>query len=543
MTSPIRINYLLAVFIMRIFFLSVFLSLAGIHAFEAGTYISTTYAKPLAYVEIGSHKQFVKNLKAFYFALRKGRKTTKTEWNSITRLVSSKITFPIFDAKKLRQIGIDLNFKFVLIALQDPDSGKEELQFFIPAKKPDSVFNFMKKSNPRPRELKRGLLLKRKNIFIAKGRNHIVFATKRKYALSGIRPAKNSLTQRADYRIIQKEFKSHSSQVARFILFEKSLDLSSVVQFFFPTGKYDRSSSGKGISRHIRAIGGEFNVDNKGLYTNLRYIVDEKFFKDKTLYDLGFRVIPKNKPKPRLGNLGSDHFKGEKIAYVSMLLDTSLFYSLLEKKFLVGSGNTAIRNKLKQIFQNYIRGDISGILSNYIGQSPMLDLLQWEFYLSFGLKDNVNVQDLQKTLEPIIGGMAKKTKIKLRKSRFQNHPLWEVKNLKGSPKGTRLNQSLFFLFQPKELNIFTQKRNAISLLTKKGNSLIKSNERLLKTKEENMVFFLLINIDFMYRKIKQIPFAQAFSMYLTYFKNLDAVLGFVSQKRKSIELYFKILLK
>ena len=529
---------------MKVFLLSGFLISTGIHAFEPGMYVSTKYAKPFLYIETSSHKQFMRNLRAFYLSLRKGRKTGKSEWNTITKLLSSKIGFPLFNAKGLSKIGIDLNSKFAFITSQDPHSGKNVFQLFIPAKKPAKLFNFIKRSSPKPQELKSGVLLKRNAAFIAKGREHIIFANIKKYALSAVRPAKNNLTEIADYKIMQKKFKIHSSQVARFILFEKSFDiLSLITRFFTPTRKKDHSSEAR-VSRLVRAMGGEFNIDKRGIDANLRYIMNENFFKDKVLSDLSFRVKPKDISGPRLGGLAPDHFKGKKMVYFSALIDPALTFSRSRVNLFFKPKDTAIYyNAIKQISKEYLRGDIAGVVSNYVGKMPTNDLSQWEISLSFGLKDNVNIQSLQKDIETTLNNGVRRSKTKLIKSQFQNRPLWELKTLAVSPSSTKKNRSLFFLFQPKELSIFTQKRNARSFLAKKGNSIIKSKERLLKIKEENVVGFLLCDLSFIYNRLRRSALAQTFGMYLAYFENLDKVLGFVSQGNESIKLNLKILLK
>ena len=531
---------------MRIFLLSVFLVSATVHAFEPGKYVSTQNVTPVAFIEISSHKQFVRNLKAFYFSVRKGSKTTRPEWKTFTNIMSSKIGFPdFFDTKKLRRIGIDLNSKFALMITKEYGNDKETSRLFVPAKDPAKLFDLLRKTKPKPKELKKGVLLKHEAVFIAKGKEHIVIANTRQQALSSLLPARKNLTQREDYKIIQKEIRQHSSQIARIMLFHKIFDLSSMLTSFLTSLRVGLSTRME-IYKHIQAIGGELTGGKKGISFNLKYLTDGNFLKDKVVSGLDFKVTSKNRSILRLGNLSADYFKREKFAYVSVLLNPILSYSVFKKNILPqlfsNAKNIEIQNSAKEIFKNYFRGDISFVVSDYMGRGPTINPLRWNFYLSIGLKDNVNTRNFQEAMK-LVFDKTKRKNIKLIKGRFQNHPFWEFKINKSASKVAQEDQSLFLLFQPNELTIFTRKRDAKSLLTKKGSSIIKLKERQIKIQEKEMVFFLLVDMDYIYDRLSRSALTKALGAYLAYLKNFDTALGFISQDKRKIEFDFKILLK
>ena len=522
------------------FLLLFLLSVTVLYTFEPRVYISTKGKKPFFYIETDQYKQFLNSVKTFYFSLRKGRerKYIILEWNTLTRLASGKFVFPIFKIDELRKMGVDVKGKFALLVFQGNQLKKTSYQFMVPVRDADLFFRSMKKSKKHFKEIKKGSLLKSKYAFVAKGKKHVVFSDEKRYALEGLKFARNDLIKRTDYRLIQKTFKKHSYQAARFFIFKEALKEWLLLKSFLSLPRYDPSSPEGQIDHHVHAAGGEFNIDQDHFALRGQLIINKKFLANNVLFsDLSFRPGNSPHPPPEFDKLRLDHFSGPVMAYISLLLDFENFS--LSKNLPI---NTADLNFIENI-KKYLNGNSSIIVSDYTSNSLSFDINSWEAYFSVGLKKNADIKDLQNILLKTFNTGKKKSMIKLIKTSLQGMPLWEIKYTRSHPRKLKKSKSIFMLFRPEEINILSKKPSAKFLVFKKKKTLLQSNKELLRIKKtENIFSFLFVDIALIYNKIRRSSFARAFSNYLSYLKNIQSIHAYFTKNKGNLEFNFKILL-
>ena len=191
-------------------------------------------------------------------------------------MASGKFIFPVFRVNELRKMGVDIKAKFSLLVFQGDQNNKHSYQFIVPVKDPDLFFHSMRKSKTHLKEIKKGVLLKSKYAFVAKGKKHLVFSDEKKYAMEGLKLAKNDLIKRTDYKIIQKTFRKHPYQVARFFIFKEALKKQPLLKSFFSVSGGNAHLLNREIDHHIHAVGGEFNINQEHFALRGQLIVDKK---------------------------------------------------------------------------------------------------------------------------------------------------------------------------------------------------------------------------------------------------------------------------
>ena len=540
---------------------------AALHAFDPAKYISTKQPKPIFLFEGEALKDFTRNLKSFYFSLRKDQKSKQIEWNFLMQLVNTRVGLNLFGEKQLRKTGIDNRKKFGIILYEPKSRRKNIFQLLIPAKNPKKLYawskrNFLRKNKQSKKsvqkiqtvkELKKGeflqVVLQENQFYLARGKNHISFSNDKNIALSGVQTHENNLRKSEAYQLFAKSFSIPKK--GRLGIFFATNEIFSLLKQvpWIPYFKISHPPMNM-ILANTRFIGGEINSHSKQFSLLMRHALKKDFFKknDKKMIDfqLDFLDHKAGLNPLGLGSLKLDHNTNKKALHLSGLFHPERIWSYLDRAYFLNLGRIlpvrGAAQTFKPIFQPHLKGNISIIVWGLLPGRFSLSLKDMDFVGSLGLKSG-SADKIKKNLERKLKTAFTRYRLRLTKEKIKNqYDLWGIQ-WSESIRRQNILRKFYILFYKDQFNIFSGRKNIARFLGSKGPDIIQQNKATLSAGSKESSGVILVDIDRIYQLVSKSNLGMLFPQYVGYIKELKDLVIHSFQKENSVFSELKLIIK
>ena len=542
-------------------------NITAIHGFDPVKYIATKQQKPIFLFEGEALKDFTKNLKTFYFSLRKNQKSKQVEWNFLMERINSNAGLNIFGEKQLRKTGIDNRKKFGIILYKPKNRRKNIFQLLIPAKDPKKLYtwskrNFLRKNKRSKKsvqkiktvkELKKGeflqVVLKKNQFYLAKGKHHISFSNDRNIALSGVQTHENNLSKSEAYQLFAKNFSTpKKGRLGRFFATNEIFVFLKQVPWI-PYFKISHLPM-KMILANTRFIGGEVISHSKQFSLLMKHAFKKDFFKknDKKMIDfqLDFLDAKANLSSLNMGSLKLDHNTSKKVLHLSGLFHPERIWYYLNRAYFLNLGSIlpvrGVAQTFKPIFQPHLKGNISIIVLGLLPGRFSLSLKDMDFVGSLGLKSG-SADKIKKNLERKLRTAFTRYRLRLTKEKTKNqYDLWGIQ-WNESIRRQNILRKFYILFYKDQLNIFSSRKNIARFLGSTGSDIIQQNQTILSAGSKESSGIILVDIDRIYQLVSKSNLGALFPQYVGYIKELKNLVVHSFQKENSVFSELKLIIK
>ncbi len=541
--------------------------IASAPTFEPAKYIENITPKDkniFLFLEGKNLKSFTKQLKLFYFSLRRGSRNKTIEWNSLVRWINSKTGLSLFENKKIQKMGIDNHLKFCLILYKSPIKIQGTIQLLIPALNSNKLYKYLKKylynrtqSNikilDKVRELQKNKLLElsigRHLFYLVKGTHHIILGNNKKMALKSTQIQKNNLYKSTIYQLFKKESSvKRKGHLASFFANSGLFNYIKKIRWFPFFKSYTPKT--KLLLANTKLISGEVAVTSNQFNLSIQHLFETTFLEqgDKQIFDFELDFFKKKQGdySVKIGSLKLDKNTDKKILHFTGLFNPKYIWHYQNKIPFINLYKIFPKNKiaqpLKKMLQFYLRGNISIIIIKPLAQRLPLHLQDTHFIANIGLKQILS-KKTKKRLEYLLQKMLTNYKFQFIKETYKNkHDLWKF-HWNERIKGQIISKTFFLLFHNAQLSILSKRENIDKVLNNSGKNVIKKHNNILSANTQESSGLILVDVNQLYDIINKSGLGALFPQYLSYIRRVKTLLIHSFQRKNSVFSEFKIILQ